>query len=175
MARRVRRWAVVGLTLGLLAGLALAAPRGGDALVTPVLIPLLGVLGGGLLGAGIGLAIVAWGARAEEVEAVEREAAEAEARRRPAEAGAPGAAPSTAPDPPEPGAPGAAPSMAPDPVEPDPAARLAALPGPAPDADGTPAGPGWHTDPLDETAKRLWDGEAWTPHTWRPRPRSRRR
>jgi Protein of unknown function (DUF2510) len=28
-------------------------------------------------------------------------------------------------------------------------------------------GPGWYDDPLGDTHRRYWDGEAWTVHVWR--------
>lgn len=47
----------------------------------------------------------------------------------------------------------------PPPAPPDPRLRELGPPG--------LVGPGWYDDPLGGDARRYWDGEAWTEHTWR--------
>ena len=52
----------------------------------------------------------------------------------------------------------------PEPVPPE-VAVLATLPEP----DPAPPEPAWLEDPQDPERRRMWDGEGWTEHVWRPR------
>jgi hypothetical protein len=142
----VARGTVIGLLGGLAAGTALAVPGGGEALVTPLLLPAGAAAGGALLGGAVGLAL--------QSRRGPREQSARRGRRRRREARRPGGAAARAPEP-----------AAPEPPV------LTALPAPAGEGGAAPP-EGWYTDPLDATEQRWWDGEAWTDHTWRPRRRS---
>jgi hypothetical protein len=48
---------------------------------------------------------------------------------------------------------------------------LAAVLGPAFDADDFGRPPGWYPDPHGSAESRYWDGDDWTAHVWTPRRR----
>jgi hypothetical protein len=66
---------VLGVGAGFVAGVVLAAPAGGDALVTPLLLPLVGMFAGVVIGGAVGLAI--------ELHRAKRQSAEVEHSSRP--------------------------------------------------------------------------------------------
>jgi hypothetical protein len=137
------RWSVVGLMGGLAAGTALALPRGGEELVTPLLLPAVCAAGGVLLGAAVGLATAGRGSRRPPRERLGR-ARRAERRHSAV--------------------------VEPEPAAPPPPPDLSGLPAP-PSLDGA-VPEGWYTDPLDDSEQRWWDGGAWTSHVWRRRART---